>query len=556
MVSLKIIQRMAPVCGMALLVPALLLAGCKKSAPLERALVPAQSMDVSVISPAADNFLGAATTAIATTVFIPSHREGETYPLILHSHGWGGDRITAADAAANLADDVPSDFYSVILDRQVRHLWEAGYAVISFDQRGFGGSSGASRVMDPAYETRDAIAILDWAEQNLELSRDAGGDPLVGSIGGSYGGGFQFMLATQDPRLDAIVAGATWYDLPQALVPNGVIKKLFDVGLCAAAKQAQRKLDPLVEQICAEAAENAATKLEEDVTPSLVQFLHEHGLAYFENRHNDPSDSFAMRKVDALLVQGNRDVLFPVSQALANLRFLSSLGGDVRLLSNEHGHILPASLSSQPRMGWWGCGPTDSIAAINAWFDGKLRGRTERLTEVPALCLSLDDTHSVRPATVPVAGNSYVVSIPETTVTGQQNDYGGQAATFIPLSAAISGNDKVLAGIPVADLTVTSSVPGTEGVAFLGVGIRKVDGSIKLVDDQVNPLRSSRAHAGEELIVVGELLADGDTPGVLLYGSFHQYEPAAPGNFQTNAYTVAGTVRLPVLSLPVQVRTP
>ena len=434
--------------------------------------------------------------------------------------------------------------------------WEAGYAVISFDQRGFGGSSGASRVMDPAYETRDAIAILDWAEQNLELSRDAGGDPLVGSIGGSYGGGFQFMLATQDPRLDAIVAGATWYDLPQALVPNGVIKKLFDVGLCAAAKQAQRKLDPLVEQICAEAAENAATKLEEDVTPSLVQFLHEHGLAYFENRHNDPSDSFTMRKVDALLVQGNRDVLFPVSQALANLRFLSSLGGDVRLLSNEHGHILPASLSSQPRMGWWGCGPTDSIAAINAWFDGKLRGRTERLTEVPALCLSLDDTHSVRPATVPVAGNSYVVSIPETTVTGQQNDYGGQAATFIPLSAAISGNDKVLAGIPVADLTVTSSVPGTEGVAFLGVGIRKVDGSIKLVDDQVNPLRSSRAHAGEELIVVGELLADGDTPGVLLYGSFHQYEPAAPGNFQTNAYTVAGTVRLPVLSLPVQVRTP
>lgn len=541
----------------ATLAGSLLLSACGSSSSLSGGeLLPAEAKDVTVVSPAPDNLLGGATTAIATTVFIPAHREGETYPLILHSHGWGGDRITAADATANAANDVPTDFYSVILDRQVKHLWDAGYAVISFDERGFGGSGGAARVMDPDYETRDAIAILDWAEANLALARDATGDPYVGSIGGSYGGGFQLLLASQDPRLDALVAGATWYDLPQALVPNGVIKKLYDIGLCAAAKQAQRKLDPLIEQTCAEAGENPATKLQEDISASLVQFLHEHGLGFFEKRHRDPADSFKMRKVDALLVQGNRDVLFTVNQALANMRFLAPLGGDVRLLTNEHGHILPASLSRQPRLGWWGCGPTDSVAAIHAWFDGKLRGRSERLTEVPELCLSLDDTHSVMPGAMPVANNSYVVTIPATNVTGQQNDYGGQAPGFIPLAAPIAGGDKVLAGVPVASLTITSTVPGAQSVAFLGIGIKKADGTIKLVDDQVNPLRSSRAHTDEELFIVGERLEDGDLPGVLLYGSFHQYEPAAPGNFQSNAYSIAGTVKLPVVSLPVQVRTP
>ncbi len=539
-----------------LLCSAMVLGGCGRSAAPDASLIPAQAFDATVESPAPDNFLGGATTAIATTVFIPAHRQGETYPLILHSHGWGGDRITAVDADANAADDVPTDFYSVILDRQVKHLWDAGYAVISFDERGFGGSGGAARVMDPAYETRDAIAILDWAEANLALARDAAGDPYVGSIGGSYGGGFQLMLASQDPRLDAMVPGATWYELPQALVPNGVIKKLYDIGLCTAAKQAQRKLDPLIEQVCLEAGENPVTRFEEDVTPSLVQFLHEHGLGYFEQRHRDPADSFKMRKVDALFVQGNRDALFPVNQALANIRFLASLGGDVRLLTNEHGHILPATLSSQTRLGWWGCGPTDSLAAIRAWFDGKLRGRAERLAEVPELCISLDDTHSVMPDAMPVADDGYVVTIPDTTVTGQQNDFGEQAPSFIPLAAPIAGSDKVLAGIPVASLTVVSVVPAAESVAFLGIGIQKTDGTIKLVDDQVNPLRSSREHTGEELIIVGERLEDGDVPGVLLYGSFHYYEPAAPGNFQSNAYTISGTVKLPIVSLPVQVRVP
>ena len=56
-------------------------------------------------------------------------------PMIFHSHGWGGSRTT---------------------DRAAFSRWlDHGYAVLSFDQRGFGESGGHAQVMNPAYEGRD-----------------------------------------------------------------------------------------------------------------------------------------------------------------------------------------------------------------------------------------------------------------------------------------------------------------------------------------------------------------------------------------------------------------
>ncbi|WP_169577746.1 alpha/beta fold hydrolase [Sinimarinibacterium sp. CAU 1509] len=162
--------------------------------------VAAQAYDISVDSPAPDNLSGAATTAIAATVFVPAHRAGERYPLILHSHGWGGDRINASDAETNNQNADTSTLYSRVVDLEVKRFWDAGYAVISFDERGIGQSGGMVRVMDPDYETRDAMALIDWALANLDLALDAHGDPRVGTIGGSYGGGCQLLLAARWPR--------------------------------------------------------------------------------------------------------------------------------------------------------------------------------------------------------------------------------------------------------------------------------------------------------------------------------------------------------------------
>src|SRR4029079_8928261 len=45
-------------------------------------------------------------------------------------------------------------------------------------------------------------------------------DPRVGMVGGSYGGGIQFAVASVDPRMDTIVPLITWNELSYSLDPN------------------------------------------------------------------------------------------------------------------------------------------------------------------------------------------------------------------------------------------------------------------------------------------------------------------------------------------------
>ena len=44
-------------------------------------------------------------------------------------------------------------------------------------------------------------------------------------IGGSYGGQIQYAVASQDPRIDAIIPIITWNDLTYSLAPGNVAKK-------------------------------------------------------------------------------------------------------------------------------------------------------------------------------------------------------------------------------------------------------------------------------------------------------------------------------------------
>ena len=59
---------------------------------------------------------------ICYTLFRPAGAsEANRVPVVMHSHGWGGSRITTIDAT-------------------VQRWLDAGYGVLSFDQRGFGES--------------------------------------------------------------------------------------------------------------------------------------------------------------------------------------------------------------------------------------------------------------------------------------------------------------------------------------------------------------------------------------------------------------------------------
>jgi ABC-2 type transport system ATP-binding protein len=310
-------------------------------------------------------------------VFEPTRLEvGKTYPLVLQSHGYGGSRETAAPAGSFIA-----------------RLRDAGYYVISIDERGFGESSGTVRVMDPDYEGQDLVAVLDWAEDLEGLRRHRDGRMVVGSYGGSYGGMYQLLLAGADPqhRLRVIAPDITPHDLVESLDPDGVVKSGWglvlvtggeagglvnigallgnDVGqfigpgtVSALQTEVQRLLageptrqDPAIYEILLSAV------LSNAFSQSGQNFFKYHSVSYFCDGQAPGPQTFALATpdtfrvppdpyppLDALLTQGFRDTLFNFNQGYENYQCLAARGGDVRLFTHQSGHILPLSISSVP----------------------------------------------------------------------------------------------------------------------------------------------------------------------------------------------------------------
>jgi predicted acyl esterase len=154
---------------------------------------------------------------ITFTVYVPNIPVGNSAPLLLEGHGWGGKRTKNLDTTAyGDAANTPLQTAKLALDsgRQGGKQPGQGWYVISFDQRGFGESGGLANVMDPEIEGKDVKAIIDWAQANLPrlaYRRNGSGvqDPVIGAVGLSYGGGYQTIGAGVDKRLDALVPTAT-----------------------------------------------------------------------------------------------------------------------------------------------------------------------------------------------------------------------------------------------------------------------------------------------------------------------------------------------------------
>lgn len=136
-----------------------------------------------------------------------------TVPLIFHSHGWGGSRTKD-----------PAAFKSWL---------DAGYGVLSFDQRSFGESTGVAHVMNPNLEGRDVIKLVDLVAGLDWVTKQRPGDPLIGAVGGSYGGGYQFAGAFTElrdkgrTRFDALAPEVTWWDLKQSLAPSEAARTMW-----------------------------------------------------------------------------------------------------------------------------------------------------------------------------------------------------------------------------------------------------------------------------------------------------------------------------------------
>ena len=94
-----------------------------------------------------------------------------------------------------------------------------GYVTLASSHMGFGKSTGCISLDLASYDGRNVVALIDVLAARPDVLKE-GGDPVVGMIGGSYGGGHQGGVAAQDARLDAFSPGRTWNTLQYSLVPN------------------------------------------------------------------------------------------------------------------------------------------------------------------------------------------------------------------------------------------------------------------------------------------------------------------------------------------------
>lgn len=521
-----------------------------------------------------------ATTNVTFTVLLPQRCPGDALPLVLHSHGYGGSRIKALAADGTLHPELPH-FGSI--DALAAALPYHGYVVISFDERGHGDNvpangGGNARIIDPLAETQDARAILDYAFDHAgelailtEPQSGIAKDVRVGTLGYSYGGGFQFPLALLDARIDTIVPNGTWHHLLYSLLPGDAVKLSFDGLLCLLATTGGVSNTPMVQTLCNVVGPLGATanlqRSRADLmasisgpaaTPRAVSeqeittFLDRHGAGYFQRAQKAGTPwgfgeaNATLRPVPALLLQGNRDVLFNATEAVWNARYFGQAGGDVRMLTTEGGHMNPLVGQTE---GTAACGKTEGVDAIRAWLDKWLRAAPSAVFDaIPRVCLSVaatQGTPNVAPAGLRLERMPVGAQSGPGTVTAKLSQLSASvslaavAPTFVPVTT-IAGAGKILAGVPtIRSLTVT---PGFGALlstnAFVGVGIQR-GGTRFLVDDQVTAFtagthtnnRSVAADSAVWLPAVGEKLQDGDVVGLLFYPQHIQYAAvvSAPG---------------------------
>lgn len=204
-------------------------------------------------------------------------------PAVLIGHGFGGSK-----------DD---------LHAQAEGLAEKGYAVLTWSARGFGKSTGKIGLNDPKGEVADATHLIDWLARRPEVQLDKKGDPRVGMTGASYGGAVSLLAAGYDKRVDSVATQITYWNLSDALFPNGVFKKLW-AGLFINTGGGCERFEPRLCEMYNRVAVNGkpdaeARKLLAERSPQAV---------------GDRID------VPALLMQGQTDSLFPLGQADATAK--------------------------------------------------------------------------------------------------------------------------------------------------------------------------------------------------------------------------------------------
>lgn len=421
---------------------------------------------------------------VGTLMLPPGASVTAPVPVILRTHGWGQRRLRAPDGL-------------------MQRLLDSGYAVFTWDSRGFGHSGGEANWGAPDYEVRDAGVIIDYLATRPEIERDMPGDPKVGWIGASNAGGVQLNAAATDVRVDAIVPQHSWGNLLTDLMPNDVYKRgwgnrLYRRGLVGARADGLESGNPAGPQEGDYAAEFHAAHQSWNETGDLSQELRDWFLARATTARP------ALITAPTLIVHGAIDTLFPLQGALTNYRKLLTTSTPVKLLVYCSGHTLAGCPYPGGRSGY----PAGSSGAplwerrVVSWLDRYVKGESS-VTTGPQVEWQAPDGYYYAAPEYPLGGTRYLTSQRFTTpkLRGPLGTGGDTRTDAGPAPAEALGRyasrHRVLApsnaarpilGVPKVDLTWRLS-GAPSGVIHLELVDVAPDGSRTTVNRQATPVR-------------------------------------------------------------------
>ncbi|MFC7305443.1 alpha/beta fold hydrolase [Streptomyces monticola] len=421
------------------------------------------------------------------TSYYTAGSASEKRPAVLIGHGFGGSKNDVRAQAEKLAAN--------------------GYAVLAWSARGFGKSGGKIGLNDPKAEVADASRLIDWLAKRPEVRLDADGDPRVGVTGASYGGAVSLLAAGYDKRVDAIAPQITYWNLADALFPNGVFKKLW-AGMFLSTGGGCERFEP---QLCEMYNRVAVAGKPDDKARKLLEA-------------RSPSAVGDRIKVPTLIMQGQTDSLFPLSNADEMAKAIGDNGAPVAVdwISGGHdgGNMEVGRIAD--RVGSWfdrylkddkstDTGPAFRVTRTGGVdsTDGRtqLRGATD--AEYPGLdsgrrgialrggTESFENPAGSSPpaiSTVPGLGGN-MSQLSSLGLGGLSVDFPGQFAAF---DSAPLEQDLRITGSPAAKVHVKSD--SEDAVLFAKVYDVGPDGRQQTLPSQlVTPLRVEGADKGKDV---------------------------------------------------------
>lgn len=415
---------------------------------------------------------------------------GGRRPAVLLAHGFGGSKDDVRGQAEDLARD--------------------GYAVLTWSARGFGKSTGKIGLNAPDGEVADVSRLIDWLAEQPQVELDEDGDPRVGVAGGSYGGAVALLAAGHDTRVDAVAPAITYWNLADALFPNGVFKKLW-AGIFVNSGGGCDRFEADLCRMYQRVAESGTPDAE------AVELL----------EARSPQAVGARIKVPTLLTQGQTDSLFPLGQADAAAKAIRANGApvDVDWIAGGHDGGDLENDRVQARIDAWfdrylkddqgaGTGPAFRVTRTGGVdsTDGQAQLRGASADRYPGLAngqrsvplrgreQSVDNPAGASPPAVsalPGIGGAGGLSQLSSLGVGVSLDFPGQYAAF---ESAPVGDDLRITGSPTATAHVRSTTE--DAVLFAKVYDVGPGGTSPVLPSQlVTPVRVEDAKAGKDVTV-------------------------------------------------------